>query len=311
VNILIIGSFMMDLVVRTPRVPKNGETIIGTSFNRFPGGKGANQAVAASRLGGQVTMVGKVGNDTFGDEMIEALLSNHVETSNILRDDTYSTGIGSITLDERGNNRIIVVPGANLKFTLSELQEVEELIKNADILLVQFEMDDKVIERAVSIADFYGVPVMVNPAPAHKVSDEFLSKITYLTPNETEAEILTGIKVQDMEGAKRAGRILIEKGVDNVIMTLAEKGALLLTETESTHIPGFQVIPKDTVAAGDAFNGALAVQITKGISLVEGIMFANAAGALTVTKEGAIPSLPKEKEVKELMEKSDAFKIIE
>jgi len=300
---------MMDLVVRASRVPRSGETIIGTSFNRFPGGKGANQAVAASRLGGHVTMIGKVGNDSFGDEIIDALISNQVETSNILRDSNYTTGIGSVTLDEQGNNRIIVVPSANLKFTLSELQRVEDLIKNADILLVQFEMDKKVIEEAISIANFYNVPVIVNPAPAHKVSDEFLSKITYLTPNETEAQILTGIEVRNLKDAELAGRILIEKGVANVIMTLAEKGALLITQTESTHIPGFQVTPKDTVAAGDAFNGALAVQITKGIPLEEGIMFANAAGALTVMKEGAIPSLPKEKEVKEFMEKLQTLRM--
>jgi ribokinase len=302
VKILVVGSFMMDLVVRTPRAPENGETIIGTSFSRFPGGKGANQAVAAARLGGQVTLVGKLGPDPFGDEMLATVDKEKINTEYILRDHHHPTGIGTIMLDQYGNNRIIVVPGANSQYKTIDLDNVEKVIKESSILLLQLEMDIEMIERAVHYAYVYHVPVILNPAPAQKLSDKILSRVTYLTPNETEAEILTGTKINGIEDAKGAVKVLLAKGVNNIVMTLAEKGALIASPFGIKHVPGYTVKPVDTVAAGDAFNGALAVAVVSGKSLEEAVRFSNAAGALAVTKEGAIPSLPYLKEVQNFIE---------
>lgn len=296
-SILVIGSFMMDLVVRTDRAPLAGETLIGESFGRFPGGKGANQAVAAARLGGEVIMAGKVGNDLFGDEFYSVLSENNVDTQYILKDDTASTGVGSIVVEKSGQNRIIVVPGANLNFTTDETDDLESVIREAALLVMQLEMDMSVVERAAELAARHDVPVILNPAPAQSLSDRLLSRVTYLTPNETELALLSGMEVKSIEDAKRAAQALLDRGVQNVIVTLAEKGALLCTPNGFQHIEGFPVEPVDTVAAGDSFNGALAVQLVKGASLTEALRFANAVGALTVTKEGAIPSLPRLDEV--------------
>lgn len=303
-KILILGSFMMDLVVRTPRAPEKGETVIGTNFHKFPGGKGANQAVAAARLGAQVIMAGKVGNDPFGNEAIETLIKEKVDTQYILRDEAYPTGVGSIVLEENGDNRIVVVPGANLKFTLSDLELVKDVIRNSDILVAQLEMDIEVISAAIDYAHKSHVPVILNPAPAQKLSRDLLSKVTYLTPNETECEILTGIKICNTDDAETAANTLLNMGVENVIITMAENGAMIANADGIQNLPGYSVKAVDTVAAGDAFNGALAVGITKGKPLHEVVRFANAVGALAVTKEGAIPSLPYLKDVEKFMSQS-------
>ncbi|MGP4079929.1 ribokinase [Pseudalkalibacillus sp. R45] len=302
-KILVIGSFMMDLVVRTPRAPQKGETIIGTDFSRFPGGKGANQAVSAARLGGEVTMVGMLGNDRFGDDILDELQNNQINTKFILRNDGSSTGVGFVTLEEDGNNRIIIVPSANLQYKPADLSHVQDLIKEADIVLVQLEMDLKVTEKAITFAKQFGIPVIFNPAPARTLEDHLLQKVTYLTPNETEAEILTGVKIKTLEDVKHAGRHLVNRGVENVVITLAEKGAYIIDRNGCEHVSGFPVAIKDTVAAGDAFNGALAVALVSGKSLMEAVHFANAAGALTVTKEGAIPSVPYLYEVEKFIQK--------
>lgn len=291
-KILVIGSFMMDMVVRTPRAPEDGETIIGYSFSRHPGGKGANQAVSAARLGGDVTMVGKVGEDKFGDEFLDVLTREKINTRNILRDPDHPTGVGMITVEDNGNNRIIVVPGANLMYTAVELEQIKDRISQADIILVQLEMDTLLIEEAVSLAVDCGIPVILNPAPARELSDELLSKTTYLVPNETEVEILTGIKVESTEEAELAAKMLWNKGVGHVVITLGEKGSLVTDQSGTHHIPGFPVKPVDTVGAGDAFNGALAIGITQGKPLKEVVTFANAVGALAITNRGGIPSMP-------------------
>ncbi|MBO0991692.1 ribokinase [Bacillus sp. SD088] len=296
-DILVIGSFMMDLVVRTPRVPENGETIIGKSFSRFPGGKGANQAVSAARLGGKVTMAGKLGVDLFGDEAIKTLKKEDIDTSYILRDDEHPTGVGSVTLEENGHNRIIVVPGANLAYGIEDLNKIRELIRRSKVLVVQLEMELEMIHRAISYAYEYEIPVILNPAPAQKLSDELLRKVTYLTPNETEIEILTDIKVTTKEDAEKAGKALLEKGVQTTIITLGERGAFVVSQDGSFHVSGFPMKAYDTVAAGDAFNGALAVGVAQGKPILEVVKQANAAGALTVTRAGAIPSLPTLKEI--------------
>jgi ribokinase len=300
-EILVIGSFMMDLVVRTPRVPENGETIIGVDFHRFPGGKGANQAVAASRLGGKVTMAGKLGDDDFGDAFLAVLKNESINTDFVLRDKEAPTGIGSVTLDQLGHNRIVVVPGANMRYTLEELRKIEPIMAQSDMVMLQLEMDLEVIRGAVDMAFQRGVPVLLNPAPAQELPDAVLAKISYLTPNETEAEILSGVKVVDLQTAKQAAKILLAKGTNNVVITLAEDGALVAGEDGIEHVQGFAVQAVDTVAAGDAFNGALVLALARGKLLPEAARFANAVGALTVTRPGAIPSLPASSEVEEFL----------
>ncbi len=291
-NILVIGSFMMDLVVRGPRLPYDGETIIGSSFQRFPGGKGANQAVAAARLGANVAMAGKLGEDGFGREMLETLRAENVDTKNILIDKKMPTGVGSVTVDDSGNNRIVVVPGANMYYQPEDVRVIRQLIKDSDILMMQLEIDIEVVKEALVIASGYNVPVLLNPAPAQKLSEEMLKHIAYLTPNETEAELLTGIKVTDIESAGKAADKLVRQGIKNVIITLGEQGALIADESGWEHIAAFQVTPIDSVAAGDAFNAAFAIAIVEGKPCAQAAKFANAAGALAVLTEGAIPSLP-------------------
>jgi ribokinase len=303
VGILVVGSFMMDLVVRTPRAPETGETLIGTNFSCFPGGKGANQAVAAARLGGNVVMAGKVGADQFGDEALEVLNNEKIDTTFMLRDNENSTGVGSIVLEENGDNRIIVVPGANLHYSFFDLKTIKGIIKNSKILVAQLEMDFEVTKQAISYAAANHVPIILNPAPARILDDELLKKVTYLTPNENEAELLAGIKIVTEEDAAAAAAALLKKGVKNVVMTLAEKGSLIANESGVRHIKGYSVKAIDTVAAGDSFNGALAYGITNGMTLDEAVRMANAVGALTVTKEGAIPSLPYIEEVETFIKK--------
>lgn len=291
-SILVIGSFMMDLVVRTVRAPAVGETLIGTSFARFPGGKGANQAVAASRLGGSVIMAGMLGQDAFGDEMRAVMEQERIDTRNIRTESRYSTGIGSIVLEENGHNRIIVVPGANLRYTAQDVEHLEPVIREADMLVMQLEMDMAVVEKAAEIAERHGVPVILNPAPARPLSDELLRRVTYLTPNETEIGILTGRSNRSVDDCEEAAKALLEKGVRHVIVTLGEHGALVADHSGVFRVPGYPVKAVDTVAAGDSFNGAIACQLVQGKPLPEAVRFANAVGALTVTREGAIPSLP-------------------
>ncbi|MGM8365805.1 ribokinase [Virgibacillus sp. W0181] len=300
-NIIVIGSFMMDLIVRTSRFPNVGETIIGNNFSRFPGGKGANQAVAASRLGGQVTMAGKLGDDEFGKEFQQTLTEHGVNTDYVLYDSCAPTGIGSISLDAEGDNKIIVVPGANMQYNVDDLKRLETLIDGMDIMVLQLEMDLNVVEAAVMIAKDKDIPVILNPAPATELSAKLLSHVTFLTPNESEAELLTGVPIHHLKDAERAGQKLLDLGVKHVVITLGENGAALIDKTGMHHVPGFPTNVVDTVAAGDSFNGALAVALAKGESLKDAVEFANCAGALAVTKVGAIPSIPELKDVKKLL----------
>lgn len=300
-KILVIGSFMMDLVVRTNRAPQAGETIVGNSFGRFPGGKGANQAVAAARLGGKVTFAGRLGSDAFGEELLETMKREHIDTEHILIDETTPTGIASIVLEASGENRIIIVPGANLAYSVADVRKLEPVIKTADIMIMQLEMDLTMTEEATAIAHRHQVPVILNPAPARTLSDRLLSQVTYLTPNETELEILSGMPVNSVEDAEKAAAVLLKKGVKHVVVTLAAKGALIVDSSGSVHVEGFPATPIDTVAAGDSFNGAMAFQLASNKPLVEAVRFANAVGSITVTREGAIPSLPTYKEVEALL----------
>lgn len=304
-NILVIGSFVMDLVTKVPRAPIAGETVLGTDFKNYPGGKGANQAIAAARLGGNVTMIGKLGADAFGNEILKVLKDANVNHQYVKQVEGHPTGIGSIVLEENGENRIIVVPGANHLLKAENLDEYIDAFKKADILLVQFELDFEMNKRAIEIAYELGVPVLLNPAPGRELDEELLSKVTYLTPNETEAEIISGIKIKSIEDAEKAAKLILDKGVSTVVITLSEKGALVADSKGIRHIPSFKETAIDTVAAGDSFNGAFAYQIMEGKSVDEAVRFANAVGAITVTRKGAIPSLPYYHEVEEYLKRKE------
>lgn len=300
-GIVVIGSLNMDMVVRTNRAPNAGETLMGQAFALSPGGKGANQAVAAARLGAEVSMIGSVGKDTFGSEMLEIIKQEGIHIEHISVSETEATGVASIVIEEDGENRIIVVPGANIDLSVDDIQALESVISQAEMIVMQLEMELAMSEHAIAIAHRHGIPVILNPAPARVLKDEMLGQVSYLTPNETEAGILTGMTVDSLETAEQAARILLQKGVKNVIVTLGSKGALIVNAEGAKSVPGFPVKAIDTVAAGDSFNGALAQQLVLGKTLEETVSFANAVGALAVGKEGAIPSLPQLSEVEQFL----------
>ncbi|MEK4472404.1 ribokinase [Paenibacillus sp. FSL R7-0048] len=302
-DIVVIGSLNMDMVVRTNRSPNAGETLIGQAFALSPGGKGANQAVAAARLGAEVSMIGRVGKDTFGSEMLEIIRNEGIHIEHISVSEHEATGVASIVIEEDGENRIIVVPGANIELTVEDIQALEAVISQAKIIVLQLEMDLAMSEQAIAIAHRKGIPVILNPAPARVLKDEMLAQVSYLTPNETEAGILSGMTVDSAETAEQAARILLQKGVQNVIVTLGSKGALIVNAEGFKAVSGFPVKAVDTVAAGDSFNGALAQQLVLGKTLEEAVSFANAVGALAVGKEGAIPSLPQLSEVEQFLKR--------
>ena len=313
-KILVVGSFMMDLVASAKRAPNLGETVIGCAFRTAPGGKGANQAVQAARLGAITDMVGCVGNDSFGREMIEALKSSGVDTSRVKVCEELPSGVGHIEIQdgpEGVQNRIIVVPGANYDLKPVDLEWLKEGIKSYDMVIMQLELEMETIEYVARLAHDTGVPVMLNPAPAAALSDELLSCVTYFTPNETEAAILTGVKT-DAEGRlvednlKEAASVLMSKGVENVIITLGDQGAALCSED------GVQIIPcvkmtdvKDPTAAGDSFVGGFCAGISAGLSMQEALQLAVHTAAITVCGYGAIPSLPTLDQVEALMKERD------
>jgi len=290
-DIVVIGSLNMDLAITTPKVPVMGETVLGSGFMTIPGGKGANQAVAAAKLGGKVSMVGCVGNDAFGNEVINNLKQNSVDTSNVKKLDGIPTGIAMIVVNE-GNNFIIVDPGANYQLMPQMIDTVEELIKNSYIVVIQLEIPIETVERAIDIAKRNNVKVLLNPAPARKLDDSLLAKVDILTPNETESEIITGIPIKSVEDAKKAVTYLMDKGIPYVIVTMGGKGVVYNSGKEIIHktVPDVTVI--DSTAAGDSFSGALAVALSNGKTIDEAVDFGNIVGTLTVMKKGAQTSLP-------------------
>lgn len=296
-NILVVGSFMMDQVVTTSLVPKKGETVIGKSFSINPGGKGANQAVTAQRLGANVKMVGKLGNDTNGEIFSQVLQDEGIDMQDVLIDTKQSTGVGFITKETSGDNRIIVVPGANMSYQYEDFLNIVDKLENISIAILQLEMDFDATYKIISKLEALGIPIILNPAPAQILSDAWLSKINYLTPNETELGILTNNVIETLDDVEKSVSELLEKGVENVIVTLGEKGAYFANKNETGYVEANKVEVIDTVAAGDSFNGALAVALLENKSLRNSVIFANKVGSMTVTKVGAIASLPYRKEV--------------
>jgi ribokinase len=296
-RIIVIGSSNTDMVIKSKKLPAPGETILGGTFLMNPGGKGANQAVAAARLGGKVTLVTKIGNDMFGSEAIDLFGSENIDTRYIINDPMNPSGVALIIVDESGENSIVVAPGSN--GTLSAYDINEEVFDNeaADIYLMQLEIPLATVEFVAQKALLKNNMVILNPAPARPLSDDLLSYIHIITPNETEAELLTGIKVTDSLSAQKASDELHNKGVKNVVITMGSSGAYISTGSVSKMVPVVPTKAIDTTAAGDVFNGALAVALSEGKELEEAVIFANKASAISVTRMGAQASAPYRNEI--------------
>jgi ribokinase len=296
-RIIVIGSSNTDMVIKSKKLPAPGETILGGTFLMNPGGKGANQAVAAARLGGKVTFVTKIGNDMFGSEAIDLFGSENIDTRYIINDPINPSGVALITVDENGENSIVVAPGSN--GTLSAYDINEEVFDNeaADIYLMQLEIPLGTVEFVAQKALLKNNRVILNPAPARPLSDDLLSYIHIVTPNETEAELLTGIKVTDSLSAQKASDELHNKGVKNVVITMGSSGAHISTGSVSKMVSVVPTKAIDTTAAGDVFNGALAVALSEGKELEEAVIFANKASAISVTRMGAQASAPYRNEI--------------
>lgn len=314
-KILVVGSFVMDLIVSTEKFPGSGETVLGKSFRTAPGGKGANQAVQAARLGADVTMVGKVGDDGFGRELIASAKAAGIHTEHILVDPDTSSAVGNILLEvsegQKSKNRIIVVSGANMKITPEDVAFLKEEIASYDMVVLQLEISMEINEIVAGYAFEKGVPVMLNSAPSAPLSDELLSHLAYISPNEHEAADLTGVTIRsdkqngvNMDDVKSAVRALLDKGVKNAIITLGSNGAVVAGAQDFAYAPCVDVVEvKDPTAAGDSFVAAFVTGLCAGLTHQQALDFASYTATITVSRMGAQPSLPTLREVIDLMER--------
>jgi ribokinase len=298
-DIVVVGSLNADLVVRTPRFPRPGETVQGLDLATIPGGKGANQAVAAARLGASVAMIGCVGADSFGSLLIENLKQNHVDAAHVVRDGSAATGTAIIVVDSSGQNSIVISPGANARVGANDIQPA--LFLGAKLLLLQFEIPMEAVLHAARIARQNRVRVLLNPAPAHPIPDELLKLADFIIPNEIELGTISGKPISKKSSLAAAGRTLLNRGASNVIVTLGETGALIMDRTGKKYITAFKVKPVDTTAAGDAFIGGLAVALLSRKSVQDAVKYACACGALATTRFGAQPALPTAQDVMEFL----------
>jgi len=301
-DILGVGSLNADLVVRVPRFPEPGETISGSDLQIIPGGKGANQAVAAARQGVSVSMLGGVGNDSFGPELINNLKQNHVDTSHVQIDSHSATGTAIIVVDSNGQNSIVLSPGANGRVSPADVNAVS--FSGYKLLLLQHEIPMEAVTSAAHRAKESGVRVLLNPAPARTWPEELIPLPDFILPNETELSLLTNQPVHDIASAEKAARILLERGAQNVIVTLGANGALIVSGQEVIHVSTYQVNVVDTTAAGDAFIGGFASALLQNKALEEAVRYGCACGALATTKFGAQPSLPTKSEVENFLNQS-------
>ena len=297
-RIAVIGSSNTDMVIKTSKLPVPGETILGGNFSMNPGGKGANQAVAAARLGGKETFIAKTGDDVFGKQARQIFEIENINTDYLVTDPDHPSGVALITVDAKGENCIVVAPGSNSYLTQYDIDQAREELLRSDIVLLQLEIPLDTVAYAANMAFAAGKKVILNPAPAAQVSDELLSKLYMITPNETEAEVISGIPVKDTGSATLAAQNLFDRGVKVVIITLGSKGALLYVDGMAKLIPSPKVDAIDTTAAGDVFNGAIAVGLSEGLELEKAVEFACKAAAISVTRMGAQASAPYWKEIK-------------
>lgn len=296
-KILVIGSSNTDMVVKTERFPQAGETILGGEFFMFPGGKGANQAVAAARLGGEVTFVCKVGQDIFGQQAVEGFSKEGINTDFCLTTVAAASGVALITVNAEGENEIVVASGANNQLTKADLDNAQSAFEQADLILIQLETPIPTVEYAIAKGASMGKRVILNPAPAQTISADTYPNLFLITPNETEAELLTGIRVEDDASAEKAADALLAMGVKNVILTLGAKGAYLKSAELQAMVPAQKVKAVDTTAAGDVFNGALTVALAENEDWLPAIQFAAKAAAVSVTRMGAQASAPRRAEL--------------
>ncbi|MTI67349.1 MAG: ribokinase [Firmicutes bacterium] len=296
--ITVIGSLNMDLVTTTEKTPRVGETLIGKDFKSIPGGKGANQADAIAKLDGDVVMIGKVGNDEFGDRLKNSLKNDGVDVTYIKEVKDISTGIASIIVNGDGDNSIVVVPGANFKLDKTDIDKSIEALEKSDIIVSQLEVPIDTVKYSFKKAKELAKFTILNPAPANKLDDELISNIDLLTPNETELETLSGVSIKNDDDILKAAKILIDKGVKELIVTTGEKGCLYINEYKHKSYKAHKVDVKDTTAAGDSFTAALAVALSEGKNMDSAITLALKVAGLTVTKKGAQSSLPTKDDVK-------------
>jgi ribokinase len=287
----------MDLVVTCDRFPEPGETIFANSFSRFPGGKGANQAVAAARLGAHVRFLGKMGSDGFGDELARSMARDGVRMEGLLRVSDHPTGTALITVDASGQNKILVVSGANVALTPADIQQSRQLVLSANVVLLQLEIPVSTVEKAAAMAKDAGATVVLNPAPAQPLGDELLSVVDYLTPNEHELEQLSGHRVSGTDDLETAARRLLDKGVGAVIVTRGQEGVLFVSRERVKKIPAIRVTAVDTTAAGDTFSGVFSACLSNGDNPDEAVKTAICAASYSVTLPGAQPSMPSQSEL--------------
>jgi len=296
-KIVVVGSSNTDMVVRLRRLPAPGETLLGETFAMLPGGKGANQAVAASRAGGRVSFIGRVGRDDLGDRALSGLVKEGIDVQGVSRDVSAPSGVALIWVSAAGENSIAVSPGANGRLASKHITQAAKVFSQASVVLLQLETPLSSVRVAARLANQEGACVILNPAPAMRLPRKLLRNIAVLTPNESEAESLTGIRVTDDASAARAARRLHEQGVETVIITLGSRGAYVSSHSVTERIAGLKVKAVDTTGAGDVFNGALAVALAEGRALRQAVRFANVAAARSVTRRGAQPSAPIRSEI--------------
>jgi ribokinase len=291
-KIVVVGSCNTDMVIKTDRLPVPGETILGGTFLMNPGGKGANQAVAASRMGGKVTFISKTGNDVFGKQSVMLYESENINTDFIFSDPSQPSGIAMITVDSSGENCIVVASGANASLSPADINMAIKEIESSDLVLMQLEIPIETVEYVAEIANKKGIKVILNPAPARALSNKLLQCLYIIIPNKVEAEILSGIKVTDFDTARQAADIISGRGVENVVITLGSQGALIKENNEYHYVEAYKVDTVDTTAAGDSFCGSLCVGLSEGKSIHDAVKLAARAAALTVTRMGAQSSIP-------------------
>ena len=304
--VTVMGSFVADLAFRTSQLPAWGQTIMGSEFRLGPGGKGSNQAVAAARLGGKVSFISKLGTDTFGDLARKTYKEEHIDSQFCFDTTEYATGAAAIIVhDVKGENGIVVVPGACFQLTIEDVDRAIPLISKSSIFVTQLELPIPVVEHGLEVAHRHGIPTILNPAPAFVLPKSIYHLCDYITPNESEAAMLTGTSVSDVGDAERAADVLLARGVRNVVITLGEKGAFVRNSQIAEHVPAFDAGPVvETTGAGDAFNGALAIGLSEGLSIVSAVRFGCVAAGISVTRHGTAPSMAKRIEVDALLKNS-------